>query len=48
MIYTSRIDSPLGEILLSGDEGGLTGLHFADDREATGRLEEAFFSQTVE
>jgi len=28
MLYTSRYPSPLGEILLSADDGGLTGLWF--------------------
>ena len=30
MIYTDRYDSPLGRILLTGDELGLTGLRFAE------------------
>ena len=30
MIYTDRYESPLGRILLTGDELGLTGLRFAE------------------
>ena len=28
MIYTNSYESPLGNILLAGDEQGLKGLHF--------------------
>ena len=30
MIYTNRYESPLGNILLAGDEEGLTGLWFTE------------------
>lgn len=36
MIYTSHYESPLGNILLAGDEEGLTGLWFTDGGRYTG------------
>ena len=36
MIYTDKYESPLGSILLAGDEEGLTGLWFAEGGRYTG------------
>ncbi len=36
MIYTNEYESPLGNILLAGDEQGLTGLWFTDGSRYTG------------
>lgn len=36
MIYTNHYESPLGTILLAGDEEGLTGLWFTDGSRYTG------------
>ncbi len=33
MIYTNDYESPLGNILLAGDEQGLTGLWFTEGNE---------------
>lgn len=36
MLYTSRYNSPLGEILLAADDNGLTGLWFMEDQRYMG------------
>lgn len=54
MIYTNRYESPLGNILLAGDEKGLTGLWFTEAARYTGLelkrdavpRETAYFDQT--
>ena len=56
MIYTNDYESPLGNILLAGDEQGLTGLWFTDGGRYIGlglkkgavRRETDYFSQTKE
>ena len=56
MIYTNDYESPLGNILLAGDEQGLTGLWFMDGGRYSGlglkkgavRRETDYFSQTKE
>ena len=54
MIYTNDYESPLGNILLAGDEQGLTGLWFTEGGRYTGlglkkgasRRETDYFDQT--
>ena len=54
MIYTNEYESPLGSILLAGDEQGLTGLWFTQGARYTGlglkkgarRCETDYFDQT--
>ena len=54
MIYTNDYKSPLGSILLAGDEQGLTGLWFTEDARYSGlglkkgarRCETDYFDQT--
>ncbi len=56
MIYTNDYESPLGNILLAGDEQGLTGLWFTEGGRYTGlglkkeasRCEMDYFDQTKE
>ena len=56
MIYTNDYKSPLGNILLAGDERGLTGLWFTEGgryigaglQEGAGRRETDYFDQTKE
>ena len=56
MIYTNDYKSPLGNILLAGDERGLTGLWFTEGgryiraglQEGDGRRETDYFDQTKE
>ncbi len=56
MIYTNEYESPLGNILLAGDEQGLTGLWFTDGSRYTGlglkrealRRETDYFCQAKE
>ena len=56
MIYTNNYESPLGSILLAGDEQGLTGLWFTEGARYTGlglkkgarRCETDYFDQTKE
>ena len=55
MIYTNDYESPLGSILLAGDEQGLTGLWFAGGRttglglkKGAGRRETDYFDRTKE
>ena len=56
MIYTNEYESPLGNILLAGDEQGLTGLWFTDGSRFTGlglkreavRRDTDYFFQTKE
>ena len=56
MIYTNEYESPLGNILLAGDEQGLTGLWFTDGSRFTGlglkmealRRETDYFCQAKE
>ena len=56
MIYTNDYESPLGKLLLEGDDQGLTGLWFTDGGRYTGpdlkkeatRRETDYFSQTKE
>ena len=56
MIYTNEYESPLGSILLAGDEQGLTGLWFTEGGRYTGlglkkearRRETDYFDQTKE
>ena len=56
MIYTNKYESPLGSILLAGDEEGLTGLWFTEGSRYTGsglrkdavRREMDYFDRTKE
>ena len=56
MVYTNDYESPLGSILLAGDEQGLTGLWFTEGGRYIGlglkkeaqRRETAYFDQTKE
>ena len=56
MIYTNDYESPLGNILLAGDEQGLTGLWFTEDgryiglglKKGASRRETDYFAQTKE
>ncbi len=56
MIYTNDYESPLGHILLAGDEQGLTGLWFTEGSRYMGlglkkdahRWETDYFDQTIE
>ena len=49
MIYTDSYGSPLGNIILTGDEQGLTGLRFTEDERCISPVQEkVYFVQTKE